>query len=130
MLTKDLDRRISTATSFTPAARTASANGTGVDLAGFRSSMLIFTTGIITDGTHTARLEESDDNSAFTTVAAADLSGAFTAVTSGAGGSATQEVGYLGSKRYVRAATTVTGATTGGVYGAIVVRGDALTQPV
>ena len=112
--------------SLAPAARTASANGSGVDLANFASATVAFVVGTITDGTHTPSVEESDDNSTFTAVAAADLIGTLAALAS----NTNQRVGYRGSKRYLRAVSTVAGATTGGVYAAVVIRGDARKQPV
>ncbi len=112
--------------SLAPAARTASANGTGVDLANFASATVAFSVGTITDGTHTPSVEESDDNSTYTAVAAANLIGTLAALAS----NTNQRVGYRGSKRYVRAVTTVAGATTGGVYAGVVIRGDARKQPV
>lgn len=111
--------------SLAPAARTASANGTGVDLANFASATVAFSVGTITDGTHTPSVEESDDNSTYTAVAAADLIGTLAALAS----STNQRVGYRGTKRYVRAVTTVAGATTGGVYAGVVIRGDGRKQP-
>lgn len=111
--------------SLAPAARTASANGSGVDLANFASATVAFSVGTITDGTHTPSVEESDDNSTYTAVAAADLNGALAALATGVN----QRVGYRGSKRYLRAVTTVAGATTGGVYAGVVIRGHGRKQP-
>lgn len=111
--------------SLAPAARTASDNGTGIDLANFASATVAFVVGTITDGTHTPSVEESDDNSTFTAVAAADLIGTLAALAS----NTNQRVGYRGSKRYIRAVSTVAGATTGGVYAAVVIRGDGRKQP-
>ncbi|MGD9538544.1 MAG: hypothetical protein AB7P52_11505 [Alphaproteobacteria bacterium] len=123
---RDLKSNLQAVTSLAPAAITASANGSGVDLRGFDAAMVTFVVGTVTDGTHTPSLEESDNDSSYTPVAAADLIGAFVALTSGAN----QSVGYRGGKRYVRAVTTVAGATTGGVYAAIVLRGRPAHAPV
>jgi hypothetical protein len=112
--------------SLAPAARTATANGSGVDLANFASATVAFSVGTITDGTHTPKVQESDDNSTFTDVGAADLIGTLAALAS----NVNQRVGYRGTKRYVRAVTTIAGATTGGVYAGVVIRGDARKQPV
>lgn len=112
--------------SLAPAARTATANGTGIDLANFASANVAFSVGTITDGTHTPKVQESDDNSTFTDVAAADLIGTLAALAS----NVNQRVGYRGIKRYIRAVSTVAGATTGGVYAAVVIRADARKQPV
>lgn len=108
--------------SLAPQARTASANGTSADLAGYRGAICVFAVGTITDGTHTPKLQESDDNSTFTDVAAGDLEGTWAALAS----STLQAVGYKGRKRYVRAVITVAGATTGGIYSAVVTREGAL----
>lgn len=123
---KDLNKELAAAQSLVPAVRTATANGTGVDLQGYGSAMVLWNVGTITDGTHTPTLQESDDNSTFTNVAAADLSGSHAALTS----STLQEIGYLGRARYLRAVITVTGSpSTGGAYSATIVRGRARTLP-
>lgn len=114
---------IAAVVSLNPAARTATANGTGVDLAGWETSVCLVSVGAWTDGTHTPKLQESADNSTFTDVAAADLEGSFTAIAGTGQQNAIQVVGYKGSKRYVRVVSTVTGATTGAVYGAAIVKG-------
>jgi len=126
MASRDLVNNISVAQTLAPAARTASANGTGVDLQGYESAAVVIAAGTITDGTHTIEIQESDDNSTFTAVADADLQGSEPTVAS----NTVYEVGYLGSKRYIRAITTVSGATSGGVYGAVVVRGHARSKPI
>lgn len=77
-------------------------------------------------------LQESDTtaDTAFTTVAATDIEGAFTKVDAAAEDSVIQYVGYKGGCRYIRALLdyTGTGITAGivGVYG-IVGRADAPT---
>lgn len=122
----DLNKDIASATSLAPAVRTTTANGTGVDLQGFGAAMVVWNVGTITDGTHTPKLQESDDNSTFTDVAAGDLSGTHAALVS----STNQEIGYTGRKRYIRAVTTITGSpSTGGAYAALVVRGNAKSLP-
>lgn len=123
---KDQKSNLGAAASLAPAARTASANGSGVDLQGFNAATVAFQVGAITDGTHTPSVEESDDNAAFTAVAAADLIGSLANLAS----NTVQRVGYRGSKRYLRAVATVAGATTGGVYGALVVLGHPNEAPV
>jgi hypothetical protein len=127
---RDLNNQISTAVCIAPAAnRTADTNGSGVDLAGYRACCALVQFGTVTDGTWTPKLQESDDNSTFTDVAAADLSGSFTATTS-SNDETVQEVSYLGSKRYVRVAVIETVAsTTGALFNALIVRGAAITEP-
>lgn len=111
-------KNVSAAASLGPAARTADATGTGVDLAGFERALILIASGTITDGTHTVEIQESDDNTTFTAVADADLDGTEAAIND----DEIVELGYLGNKRYIRVFVDVAGATTGGVYSATVVR--------
>jgi hypothetical protein len=116
-----------------PAARTATANGTGVDrLQGrvyYRSAMVMVHTGAITDGTHTISVEDSADNTTFAAVADEFLQGTEPALGS-ADDNEVHEIGYTGSKRYLRVTATVSGATTGGIYAAAVLLGDPTKPPV
>ncbi|MFI8531065.1 hypothetical protein ACIGMX_12530 [Streptomyces aquilus] len=110
--------------SLTPAARTATASGSSVDRlasgASFQDALIVVSTGTITDGTHTIVVEESADNAAWAAVADADLQGTEPAI-GAADDNKIFEIGYLGTKRYVRVSVTVAGTTTGGIYGADVV---------
>ena len=124
----DLKSNLKDGTSLAPAARTASANGTGVDLTGAGGVEILWNVGAITDGTHTPSIEESDaSGSGYSAVAAADLIGSLAALTA----NTNQKVGYRGTKRYVRAVTTVTGSpSTGGVYSAVVLISGKRKRPV
>jgi hypothetical protein len=113
-------------TSISPAAHAATATGSGVDLQAFEAATVVLNVGTITDGTHTPKLQESADNSTFTDVAAADQLGSLVALVS----STNQKVSYIGGQRYLRVVSTVSGATTGGVYSALVVTGKAELNPV
>jgi hypothetical protein len=114
------------------AARTTDTTGTAVDTKGFEEVFVVVTSGTITDGTHNFWMEESDDNSTFTTVDYLNLDLAATGVsgsdygclfdTTSAHDSAVQIFGYKGGKRYVKVRCTVAGSpSTGGVYCATVV---------
>ncbi|MGW1609414.1 hypothetical protein ACWCQZ_08450 [Streptomyces sp. NPDC002285] len=120
------------------AARTAAANGTAVDrkLSGasgsnewYASALLIVHTGAITDGTHAITLEVSDDNSNWAAAAAGDIQGSLPSIGS-SNDDALYEVGYIGNARYLRAVTTPSGTTTGGVYGATILLGFPTVLPV
>lgn len=108
-------------------------NGTTVDLNenkdASRSAMLVVHTGTITDGSHAVILQESDDNSAWGTVAAADLQGSAPTITA-TDDDVLFELGYKGSKRYLRASVTTSGATTGGTFGATIVRAFVRRSPI
>lgn len=127
MVDRDLYSNVQAAQSLAPAARTADENGAGVDLDGggehFHSALVVIDVGAWTDGTHTFEVQESDDDATYTAVADDDLQGTEPVVDAGADGDQVYELGYLGSSRYLRVAVTVTGATSGAVYGASVVRG-------
>lgn len=119
----NLNDSVSAALTQNPTVKNATVNGTGVDLKGYETALAVVQFGTWTDGTHTPSLEESDDNSAFTAVAAADLEGSFTAVSAGGGSNTIQQVGYKGRKRYVRVKMTIAGATTGAGSSASILRG-------
>lgn len=129
MTVRDLNKEVSVVTSVAPAAAlTATTTGASADLAGYRSAMAIIVAGVATDGTIVPSLEESDDNSSWSAVAAGDLSGTFASVTAAAD-ETVQEVGYLGTKRYIRVLLTETVASAGQFITALIVRGDPLTKP-
>lgn len=108
----DIKNSVDLVSSLRPASRNATVNGTGVDLANYDSAMVILDLGAIggTTPSYTFQVQESDDNSSFTAVAAADLDSgqpaAFTA------GDSITEVGYKGIKRYIRVAITAVSGTT------------------
>lgn len=131
MTMRDLNDVVDVALSLSPAARVnGTFNGTAVDVRGYDSAMLVVNFGAYTDGTHTPAAQHSDDGTTFTAAAASELSGAFTAVSSGGGANSTQRVGYVGSKRYLRVALVVSGATTGALSEACVVRGHPHRAPL
>lgn len=122
---RDAQSRLDPVQSLAPAARTASANGSSADLANYDSATVLIDVGAFTDGSHTFEVQESDDDSTFTAVAAADLIGDSEPVVDGAADDdQIYKIGYVGSKRYLRVATTVSGTTTGAVYGAQILRGN------
>jgi hypothetical protein len=117
---RDIHNSTDATQSINPAARTATVNGAGVDIKGAQSAEVEFDVGTITDGVHTPKLQESDDNAAWNDVVAGDQKGVLAAFAT----NVHQRVGYIGNKRYLRAVVTVAGGpVTGGVYGALVTRG-------
>lgn len=127
---RDFARNISPALSLPPAARNATANGTAVDLLGFGTAAVLVTFGAWTDGTHTPKLQESDNGtSGWTDVASIDMAGSFSAVSSAAGQNAVQRASYIGNKRFIRPVLTLSGATTGALSSVQVVRGNPTALP-
>lgn len=138
MATKDLLNRTATSIVQNTLAHVTGGspyNGSSVDMSGYESVLFLVHTGVITDGTHTLTFEDSADNSAFATVAAADVIGSL------AGNAADGvlvvttdnnklfEFGYRGKQRYVRVKAVVSGTTTGGIYGITAVRSHARSNP-
>lgn len=119
------NQNLQVANSLSAAARSAAAtiNGTGVDLAACDAATVAFQFGTWTDGTHTPKIQESNDNSSFTDVAAGDQIGTLSAVSGAGGSNTTQVVGYKGAMRYIRAVLTTAAATTGALSAATVIRG-------
>lgn len=117
------------AVSLAHSARTASANGTAVDLQGFQGAVVLFNAQAWTDGTHAMKVQDSPDNSTWTDVAAAQLDGTAPTITAAGAQLAITRVGYLGNQRYVRAVQTCSGTTTGAIIGALVIRNDPRKGP-
>jgi len=123
--------------SVTAANRTnGTVNGTAVNLwthsvgrQKFGGAMVLVQTGTITDGTHTVEVQESDDNSSFTAVADGDIQGSEPAIGS-SNDNVIYEIGYRGTKQYLRVSVTTSGATTGGTFGAVLLLGQPRRLPV
>lgn len=95
---------------FPSAARTATANGTGVDLQQYSGDVAVIldsAAGTGTAPTLDVKLQDSDDNSTF-----ADVSGAtFTQVTNAAASQQKIVVNKDAARRYVRAVATIGGTS-------------------
>lgn len=132
----DLKNNLKVSPSLLPATRTADANGTGVDLAGYNGALCVFTFGASGDtlsGTVYVAgvVQESDDNSTFTDVADADLIGTEPLVNDPAEDDAAYVVGYKGAKRYIRCKLDFTGTHTNGIPCATsVIAGNPRHAPV
>lgn len=117
------------------ASRTANSavNGTTVDKSYnnnmFRVVMFSIFTGTITDGTVVYTMQDSPDNSAWTAVAAEFVQGTLPTTTL-TDDDKVYDVGYVGPQRYVRLVATQSGATSGGVTGAIAIMSQGRRMPV
>lgn len=114
MAEKDLSQVLAPVKSITPQAVTAALNGTGVDLQGYESAVVLLDLGTFAGTTPTAtiQIQESSDNTTFTAVAAGDLVGGGQLATIDTTNDLTlYERGYVGSKRYVRGAVTAIAGT-------------------
>jgi len=131
---RDLHNNAKASRGISPAA-IISANGTTtsqtVDVSEFGSLEFVFQSGTITDGTFTITVYEGDasDMSDEAAVADADLLGS-EPVFASTDDNTVKRVGYIGSKRYVRAKVVQAGATTGGFISCLVIQGHPKTAPV
>jgi hypothetical protein len=133
MAVRDLLRQQLVSQSLAPAARvTGTFTGTAVDLRGYDGAVITVSFGAYTDGTHTPTVVHSPDGVTYTTcVYGTDLDGpsALTAVSGSGSANTIQQIGYIGSYRYVAVVMTVTGATTGALSAASVIAGFPRNAP-
>lgn len=122
---RDIKNNVDAVKSINPAVYNSNPPLAGVDIQGYDSAMAVIQSGVLTDGTHTPKIQESDDNSTFSDVGASDLEGAFSNISA----NAVQRVGYKGAKRYIRVFVASSGAT-GALYGASILRGVSNQSPV
>lgn len=126
MTNRDIKSKVDVVQSIVPAVYSADATGIGVDLQGFDSAMAEISSGADVGSTHAPELQESDVlGSGYTTVAPADLQGAFSA---NLGADTVERVGYIGSKRFIRMFVTTSGASL--AYCANIIRSNASRTPL
>jgi hypothetical protein len=96
-----------------------------VDLAGYRSAEIVVAAGIRDQGTLTLIIKESDTDTAFSAVAAADLRGGSgtIVINSTATASSVYLRGYVGNKRYLQVTAAQTTASNGIPVSVVVLRG-------
>lgn len=135
MPNRDISKHFDIAVSLDCAVFTGDQNGTGVDLKGYDAATACFGFGASGDtlsGSVKIQcvLQDSDDNSAFTDAAAADVIGTQALVDDPAEDSTIYRVGYVGSKRYIRTKFDFTGTHSNGIecFG-FVIRGLPAQQP-
>lgn len=125
---RDLKNNLSVNRSIAPGTKTATAQGTGVDLQGAKGALVVFDPGANSAGTFVPSVEESDigDTSPdqYTAVAAADLEGTLANISA----NTIQRVGYKGTKRYIRAVLT-TASTPASLVAAAQVIIEPLAKP-
>ena len=126
MPNRDINSKLDANESIRPQVASGAVNGEGVDLRGSDAAMIAVSIGAITGaaGDATVTLEESDDNSVFTDVAAADILGTEPTLAA----NTAYQFGYIGAKRYVRAVFALGGETNVAVA-AVVVRGMLDRKP-
>jgi hypothetical protein len=104
------ETRVRAVNTLTPKVRNAAATGATIDTQGYMSVGFVVSVDAITDGTHTVKVQESDDGTSWSDVDPSQLDGAFVALTA----NSVQYAFYTGYKRYVRGASSSTGTTGAG----------------
>jgi len=127
---KDMKSNLDVVATIDPDDYTATENGASADLRGFDGAMVIAMPGTADTGdaneTYTPKVQESDDDSTWTDVAATDLNGAFAALVS----DTPQRVDYVGNKRYIRMVLTIAGTTPTIQFCGSIVRGYPHQAPL
>lgn len=129
----DLYNNISVVQALAPIAVAANNTGSAIDLAGYKSAVIAWHVGTVTDGTYAIEIQESDTTSSgdFAAVADADLIGTEKTGVTTTNDEAVYIVGYKGNKRYIRYVITETSAgSTGGVMCVSVIKGLPRHAPV
>lgn len=132
MPNRDLASHVNAVSSITPRSATAVVNGAGVDQSSYESMTVLIDLGVFAGTTPSATIEiqESDDNSAFAAVAAANLIGGALPTIDTTTDEQVLERGYRGSKRYLRVAiTAISGTGPSLPISAVVVRGNPSNVP-
>lgn len=122
----DIKNSLDVVTTLAPAAQTATATGTAVDLANYDAAAVVITTGAVANNAFSIEIQESDTSgSGYTAVATADLDGTEPATLTA---STVTVIGYHGIKRYIRAVATDAG-TGDASFGVTVIRGKGRVKP-
>lgn len=135
---KDLYNNIAVQQALAPVVATTTQTSATIDLQGFNSAGVVFSLGQSGDTLSgsvywTLKLQESDNDSSYTDVAAADLLNGAASVTIDAPAEDETSIsfGYIGSKRYLQAVATKTGTHSNGTPLAVLaLKGDAHRAPV
>lgn len=122
---RDVINRSTSGLAYNPVvvAANGTTNGNWIDMKGKSSISFVFFASSLTDGTYTPTLQESDDQSAVSSIASTHVLGSLTAI---AASYTSVEFGAHTFKRYVRMRITAAGTSTGGLMGATYVAGDSV----
>ena len=120
MATQDLRSRVTITESLTNISRASTANGTSVDMTAHEGALVIYTIGLVVGTAATVVLQDSDDDTTFATVVAANQVTDLPATISTSEDVDMYSAQYFGGKRYLRVALTAVGTTI--IMGATFIR--------
>lgn len=124
---------LSPASTLVPQVATGAVTGVSIDLSGFESATVVINLGTFGGTTPGAniRIQESDDGSVWGNVGPEDLIGGALPAFDTSNDAAVIRRGYSGSKQFLRVTIpSVSGTSPTIPISALVLRGDARTQPV
>jgi hypothetical protein len=130
----DLHSNISVASALDTVNIVADGDSVGgiLDTDGYLGLEFLFQSGVLTDGTYTPLIEESDD-ATFTTSNVVDadflIGTVANATFADTDDNVVKRLGYAGKKRYVRLTVTAATVTTGGTLSAVAVLARPITAP-
>lgn len=102
-----------------------------VDLNNFESALIVIDAGSYTDGTHAFSVDESDQSgSGFSSVDGNQLSQSPPTIDGAADDDQQYYIGYTGDQRYIDVNVSVSGTSTGAIYGIYVIKGDPHRAPL
>lgn len=96
-------------------------NGNSIDVKGYHSCTFLLRVGTLTDGTYTLGIEESDDASSWSDVAAARILGTAVALDAA---NEHDKLGVVSEKRYLRMTVTAASTTSGADISGLVILGS------
>jgi hypothetical protein len=123
---KDLKNDIKVVASILPQSNTADSTGAAVDTRGYLSAVLLGTAGTALAGDFVLQHSDSSGATTFTTVSDDDVVSSDGTNTTAAVAGDVVTIGYIGTKRYLRAFFDIT--TTGTVCASIVL-GNPMVSP-
>jgi hypothetical protein len=135
MASKDIGNQVKLTPALNPGAAitgNSATNGTTIDTQGFESAAIAVQSGTITDGAFALKLQEGDQSnlSDAADVAQGDYNCGYGASFAATDDNVVKKLGYRGAKRYIRVVLTQSGATSGGIMGAVAILGNARNAPV
>ena len=128
---QDIRSITGTAVAMTHAVRTASANGTAVDLQGYSAALVVVQAHAVStaDATNgfTFKLQDSPDNSTWTDVAIGDVAGTVAIASTGVANTVIGSIAYVPTSkaavRYIRLVATAAGTTSAAFTAMAVLQG-------
>lgn len=133
MAAQDLHQEIAVAESLSPAARTATEDGTGVDLSNFQGVVVAIALGTFagTSPSATLQIQDSADDASYTEYVPSEVMGGALPIIDTTNDEQVIERGYQGPNQFVRVSlTAISGVGATLPCSAVIVRGHPSIMPI